>query len=213
MKILTKEEEDAHYYQVVKGGTMGLAVGLGIGLATSALMTKKWPLYRNTTLPFKAFYVCSSSTFVGIIQADRYSRAYEEARRTDGGESLEQISARKRAERFAGLQGKEKWMEYGRENRYKIVFASWLASMGVSIGMVYNNRYLSKSQKLVQARVYAQGLTLLVLIASAAFEVNDARNAKPGEKKKHVEHYPGEDAWKDIIAREEEKAKAAEKHD
>lgn len=141
--------------------------------------------------------MCSTSTFLGIIQADRYSRAFELARRDPSvGESIEQIAERHRAERFAKLTSREKFMEYGRENRYKIVFASWLASMGLSLGLVYKDKYLTKAQKIVQARVYAQGLTLLVLIASAAFEVSDARGAKEGEKKPHVTHYPGEDAWK-----------------
>lgn len=89
-------------------------------------------------------------------------------------------------------------MEYGRENRYKIVGLSWIGSMGASFAMVYNNKYLSKSQKIVQARVYAQGLTLLVLIASAAFEVSGMRNAKneAEAEKKSAHHYPGEDLWK-----------------
>ena len=110
------------------------------------------------------------------------------------GSPVEELAAKAREERMKGLKGKEWLMEYGRENRYKIVLASWVASMGASLGLVWRDKYLSKAQKLVQARVYAQGLTLLVLIASAAFEVSDARN--PGEKPKHVQHYPGEDAWK-----------------
>lgn len=71
----------------------------------------------------------------------------------------------------------------------------------------------STAQKLVQARVYAQGLTLLVLIATAAFEVNDARKGVSRwetvkvidpddpehkrliEKKVHKEEYSGQDLW------------------
>lgn len=209
MKILTKEEEDAHYREVLKGGISGLGVGLAAGLGTAYLFNRRWPLFRNTTLPFKAFYVCSTSTFLGIIQADRYSRAYELRNRSaSAGQSIEELAAKAREERMKGLKGKEWLMEYGRENRYKIVLASWVASMGASLGLVWRDKYLSKAQKLVQARVYAQGLTLLVLIASAAFEVSDARN--PGEKPKHVQHYPGEDAWKDIIKRDEQKMKDRE---
>lgn len=86
--------------------------------------------------------------------------------------------------------------------------------MAVALGLVGRNPYLSTQQKLVQARVYAQGLTLAVLIATAAFEIGD-RNEGQGrwetvkiidpddpehkhliEKKIHHESYAGEDQWK-----------------
>ena len=73
---------------------------------------------------------------------------------------------------------------------------------------------MSTAQKLVQARVYAQGLTIAVLIATAAFEISDQRNdqgryetvqtydpsdpthKKMIEKRVHKEEYEGEDQWK-----------------
>jgi hypothetical protein len=73
---------------------------------------------------------------------------------------------------------------------------------------------MSVSQKVVQARMYAQGLTLSALLASFAFEGNDAAKGKgrwetikvldPNdpehkhmiEKKIHHERYAGEDQWR-----------------
>lgn len=86
--------------------------------------------------------------------------------------------------------------------------------MGGSFAIVSRNPYLSGQQKLVQARVYAQGLTLAVLLASFAFEANDANKGTgrwetvkvldPNdpthshyiEKKIHHERYAGEDQWR-----------------
>lgn len=105
-------------------------------------------------------------------------------------------------------------MAFGRDHRYPIVTASWVLSMALSLGVVSRNRYLTTPQKLVQARMYAQGLTLLVLVASAGFEVADARQGKGNyetvkildpddpthkhmiEKRIHHESYAGEDLWK-----------------
>jgi Hypoxia induced protein conserved region len=114
-------------------------------------------------------------------------------------------------------------MAWGREERYKIVGASWLASMMAAFAIVGRNPYLSGQQKLVQARVYAQGLTLAVLIASAAFEMQDSREQKgryetkeyidEKDHKKHtkqVEREPksdGDTLWKDMVAQEEERLK------
>jgi len=86
--------------------------------------------------------------------------------------------------------------------------------MGIALGLVGRNPYLSGAQKLVQARVYAQGLTLAVLVATAALESGDAVQGKGRwetvmvldpedpehkhmiEKKIHHEQYAGEDLWK-----------------
>lgn len=94
--------------------------------------------------------------------------------------------------------------------------------MGISLGLVSRNPFLTRAQKLVQARVYAQGLTILVLMATAGFEVADAKSGKgrwevvkvkdegTGElvEKRipiHVEAYAGEDLWKDMLAAEEKR--------
>lgn len=121
---------------------------------------------------------------------------------------------RLREELEAGKSTYEKAKIWGKENRYGIVGASWVASMGIALGLVGRNPYLSGTQKLVQARVYAQGLTLLVLVATAAFEIGD-KNKGEGryetvrvldpkdpthkriiEKQIHHESYAGEDQWK-----------------
>jgi hypothetical protein len=109
------------------------------------------------------------------------------------------------------LQRAKKWAE---DNRYPIIFGFWLTSMVGSFAMVNRNPYLTGSQKLVQARMYAQGSTLAVLMASFAFETADAKNGKgrwetikildPNdpthkhmiEKRIHHERYAGEDQWR-----------------
>ena len=86
--------------------------------------------------------------------------------------------------------------------------------MAISLGLVGRSPYLSTSQKIVQARVYAQGLTVAVLIATAAFEIgdrgkgegrwetvkivdpNDPTHKHLIEKKIHHESYRGEDQWR-----------------
>jgi hypothetical protein len=95
--------------------------------------------------------------------------------------------------------------------------------------MVGRNPYLTGPQKLVQARVYAQGLTLAVLVASAVFEIqdqkrgagrwetvkildpNDPEHKHIIEKRIHHERYQGEDLWRDMVETEERKMK--ERHE
>jgi len=224
MKILTKEEEQAHYNATLKGGITGGVLGLALGGAAVYGAHLRFHTIRSLTLPMKTFLVTSSGTFISIIAADRASRSYEWARdpqrKYRDRASLDQESIRASESYF------QRFKDWGRENRYPIVTVSWIASMGIALGMVGRNPYLSTAQKLVQARVYAQGLTLAVLIATAAFEVGDASKGKgrwetvmvldPNdpehkhliEKKIHHEAYQGEDLWRDMVATEERKIKA-----
>jgi len=206
---------------------MGGSLGLVLGGAAVYGAHMRFPMFRSLTLPMKTFLVTSSSTFAAIVSADRYSRKFEEARdpqrlyRDRSSSDMDQV--RQQETPFQRLK------DWGRENRYPIVTGSWVASIAIAFGLVSRNPYLSGTQKLVQARVYAQGLTLLVLMATAAFEVGDASKGKgrwetikvldPNdpehkhmiEKRIHHEAYAGEDLWRDMVDTEERKMKQREK--
>jgi len=224
MKILTKEEEQAHYNATLKGGIAGGVFGLLVGGAAVYGANRRFHIIRNLTLPMKTFLVTSSSTFASIVAADRASRNFEwnrdPSRQYKDAATLDQEAVKAQESTF------QKAKEWGREHRYPIVTASWVASMGIALGLVGRNPYLTKAQKLVQARVYAQGLTLAILIATAALEVGDANKGRgrwetikildPNdpehkhmiEKKIHHEAYEGEDLWRDMVATEERKINA-----
>lgn len=61
------------------------------------------------------------------------------------------------------------------------------------------NKYLSGQQKLVQARVYAQGLTMAVVIASLALETRDRTRGDVSVPAPHRERFTGEDQWKGMF--------------
>jgi hypothetical protein len=213
MSALTKEEAAAHDSAVYRAGAIGGVAGLGLGLAGVALASRRWPAFRQMTLPFKAFVLTSSGTFGLIILADRASRQFHTVvnprllQRDDENAAI-------LSEARASQGGMARALAWARERRYKIVAGSWAASMGVALYAVSRNRFLTTAQKLVQARVYAQALTLVVLVATAALEVGDAGAGKgqwetvmvrdpadPAGKKMipkriHHELYRGQDQWR-----------------
>ncbi|KAI0016145.1 hypothetical protein F4780DRAFT_760757 [Xylariomycetidae sp. FL0641] len=224
MKVISPEEERAHYNQVLKGGAIGGAFGLALGVGGVMFGMRRYPAFRSLTLPFRSFLVTSTGTFGAIVNAERYSNAFHMANNPMNFYVDEAQKAQ--MELDAQRTTWEKFTEWGRKNRYQIVFGAWVASMGASMMIVNRNRFLTTSQKLVQARVYAQGLTLAVLVASAAFETADARSGSGRwetirvidpddpehkhviEKKVHKEEYEGQDLWKDMVAAEERRINA-----
>ncbi|KAK8200866.1 Replication factor C, subunit RFC4 [Zalaria obscura] len=226
MKILTKEEEQEHYNATVRGGLGGGAIGGLAGFAGVWGASKRYPFFNSLTLPFKAFLVVSSGTFAAIISADSYSRHYEQSRHPEKTYKDEQETLQSQIEAQKPLG--QRINDWASTNRYSIVFASWVASMGTAFGIVGRNPYLTGPQKLVQARVYAQGLTLAVVIASLALEAkdkgtgqgrwetvkvldpNDPTHKRMIEKKIHHERYAGEDQWMDMVEAEEQRIKERE---
>jgi len=231
MKLLTKEQEAEHYRQTLIGGTLGGLGGLAVGLVGVVAAHRRYHFVRSLTLPLKAFLVTSSGTFTGIIYADHYSRAYEAS------QNPKEVEYRKRqseqaAKDKASKTFTERAMDFGRKERYKIVGGSWVASIAAAWVLVNRNKYLTGAQKIVQARVYAQFLTVGVLIATAAFEISDQRSGqgryetvryidpKDPEHKRMIEKEierdspsqgagsGSDDSWKQMVEEEEQRIKA-----
>lgn len=223
MKIITKEEQARHYSATVRGGTIGGLLGLSAGAAGVYLASARYPAFRSLSIPFRAFLATSTGTFTAIIAADRASRRFEAEQHPN----LQYTdSARIQAESFeAAKPFAQRTKDWARENRYGIVGVSWVASLVIALGLVGRNPYLTGAQKLVQARVYAQGLTVAVLLASFGLEANDAGQGKGRwetvkvldpkdpthrhmiEKRVHHERYVGEDQWMDMVEAAERKMK------
>ncbi|KAH7117783.1 hypothetical protein B0J11DRAFT_536680 [Dendryphion nanum] len=220
MKVLTKEEEQAHYNATVKGGTIGGLIGTAVGGVGVMAATRRFAGFRALTLPFRAFLVASTGTFIAVIAADRASAKYDVEHTPEKLRQVQRERAREQ-EYQAGTTILQRAKDWAGENRYPIIFAFWVASMGGSLAIVSRNRYQSGSQKLVQARMYAQGSTLAVLLASFAMEGNDMSKGKgrwetikvidPNdpehkhliEKRIHHERYSGEDQWREMVEAEE----------
>jgi len=226
MKILTKEEEQQHYNATLTGGLLGGVAGIAVGSLGVWGASRRYPAFRSLTLPFRTFLIVSTGTFASIVSADSYSRRFEDSRNPqrqyeDAQQTLEEQLAAQRS-------GKEKVMKWLSDNRYSVVFGSWVVSIAGALGLVGRDPYLTTAQKLVQARVYAQGLTMAVVIISLAFETTDSATGKgrwetvkvldPNdpthkrmiEKKIHHERYAGEDQWRDMVEAEEQRMKERE---
>ncbi|KAF2243295.1 hypothetical protein BU26DRAFT_523636 [Trematosphaeria pertusa] len=224
MKILTKEEEQAHYNATFNGTVYGGVVGSIIGVAGVWAASARFPAFRSLTVPFRAFLASAPGTFGAVIAADRASARYDLMHNPEKLREAER--AKERATLYeqhkSPMQRAKDWAE---ENRYPIIFGFWVLSLGGSFLLV-KRQPLSASQKLVQARMYAQGLTLGVLLASFAFEANDATKGKgrwetikvidPNdpehkhliEKRIHHERYAGEDQWREMVEAEERRIQA-----
>ncbi|KAJ9049510.1 Replication factor C, subunit RFC4 [Entomophthora muscae] len=86
------------------------------------------------------------------------------------GRSLQPLLAKtKKNEIRAQLSPLLRAKNYVSEYRYYIVAGSWVGGMSLAGLYLYRKKYMTPTQKLVEARMYAQAITLGSLAAVAAF--------------------------------------------
>ncbi|GAA5884915.1 hypothetical protein JCM6882_007150 [Rhodosporidiobolus microsporus] len=204
-----KSDQQAHYSSTVYGGVKGGAAALLAGGAGAAFAQRRGiQAWTGLTLPLKAFALTAIGTAGFIINADKAARDYELKKYAIGsGTDLERISHEgQRLEQEAGIAAggaraakpvstSEALIEWAKENRWSAVGLSWAASM-VGSGAYIASSPLSFAQKLVQARMVAQGLTVAVLLASAGLTALPNASGKSDNEIKQEERERGMYAWK-----------------
>jgi len=169
MKLVTQEEAQQHQNEVAKGGAKGFAYGLAVSLPGSYLLHRRWAYYRSLPPSLKALGVVMVVAPWTVIEAERHSMAYEEAqRRKRKGYVDPNLEEEIQEARRQLLSPKERFLDFMDRRRYSVVGGSWALSIAGAFGIIMRDPLQTTAQKVVQARIWAQGLTLGVLIASAA---------------------------------------------
>ncbi|THZ06422.1 hypothetical protein D6C93_01480 [Aureobasidium pullulans] len=186
---------------VLKGGWGGLIGGTALSTGILWTLGRRFPAIRHLNPSFHTFLVTGTGGFAATHNPDS---AYTSS----------QILLKKQLQTAKPLS--QRASEWGLQNRYRIVLSSWVVSMAVALALINRKPFLSRAQKLVQARVFAQGSTLAVVIASLAFEgAEDVMNENAGEVLDSVdrvrrERYPGQNRWMDMVAAGEQRIKEQE---
>lgn len=191
MKLQSSEDIKAYTNAVLAGAGKGAAVGFVTSVGVYSLIRHK-PLYKAAGGYHRAFVWAVPALFFGATAAETASRHYEEEERLRmlseaGGVSVSEL--KQAAELEAPRRTFTQWCA---DRKYLLITAGWAASMVGSFWLVNRDKYMTKSQKIVQARVYAQGLTVALLLASVLLSVSstpqqkhDAIVARAAESWKH----------------------------
>ncbi|ODV70631.1 HIG1 domain-containing protein, partial [Cyberlindnera jadinii NRRL Y-1542] len=198
MKLLTDDEIDAHWWVVAEGGLIGLAAGL---LATGAIF--KYGAYKYPGFPKNLPWSIRTAIFispptVGItIGAEEASNAFDREMYSNDYNAKLKLEEHKR---WAELPLSQKFVQGAANNKYKIIVGAWAASMWGSWVFVDRDPIMTKTQKIVQARMYAQFLTVGLLLGSIGLSMYDEKHNAPAK----VEELQG---WEKVLLEEEERQK------
>ncbi|KAG0006281.1 hypothetical protein BGZ80_000573 [Entomortierella chlamydospora] len=171
------------------------AKGAGLALLAGGLVAFSGPRYSKTyqtlSRPLKTFLLGSGVAATALLFGD-HARVQHEDRlllRHLDDEAADAARAEIRAQR-----GWLAELNYQiRENRNMVVGVSWATVMAGSLGYTFSKPGLTTTQRIVTARMYAQGFTVLTMMAVAAIELTEP----PREKKEVLT-----DQWKAILAKD-----------
>ncbi|KIK67606.1 hypothetical protein GYMLUDRAFT_256478 [Collybiopsis luxurians FD-317 M1] len=195
MKIdLTDEQFKEHAKAVRRGAIEGTIAGAALSGAISYYAHRRIPTYRALPLSLKALGPIIVIAPLLSIQAERRALEYDESQWTGEGAQILNERERQLQQKWETMTPRQKISDWASRHEYSIILGSWALSLGVAGAIISRDKYQSPSQKVVQARMWAQGLTIGILIAAGALKHSKQQEAVD----KHVDH-----SWQDVLAQQE----------
>lgn len=201
MKILGAEEKQANWDATVYGGIKGAIGGACLSAFIFTFGKKRYPAIGRLPTAFRTALAIGPPTFGASLVGELASLDFESKLYHDDPRVVQRHM--EEARRWQRLLWSERAVESVSNHKYKIIVGAWAASMYGLWVLVDRDPVMTKTQKLVQARVYAQFLTVLLLLSSVGLSMYEENN----DKAKHQAN-PVDNAWRDIVD-DEEKAELA----
>ncbi|THV08190.1 hypothetical protein K435DRAFT_740117 [Dendrothele bispora CBS 962.96] len=204
MKLdLTEEQLKEHSAAVRRGALEGTVVSGAVAGVGTWYAQRRWPAYRQLPLSLKVLAATIIVAPCLSIQAERRSLEYEQSQWT--GESVHILTEKEQREkdRWEAMTLKEKVGDWASRHEYSIIMGSWAASLAIAGGIISRDRYQTAAQKVVQARMWAQGLTIGILIVAGALKHSQRQEAAASKYEDH--------SWRDVLEQQERERQEDEK--
>lgn len=171
MKILTKEEIEAHKNHVLNENLKGIAVGAVLSVGIMYGVKRRWPSqWARMNTSIKAALFATPTIGVAAFYADDGSLSFDKEKYQ--GSHLRKMLEEKE-QLMAQLTELEKLIHQVNEYKYPLIVGAWAASLWGSWTLVNRDRYMTKAQKIVQARVYAQAISVVLLLGTLLLTIRD----------------------------------------
>ncbi|KAJ2388147.1 Replication factor C, subunit RFC4 [Coemansia sp. RSA 2603] len=150
----------------------------------SAIAFRFSPAYRSTPISAKTALILGPSIGAFYIRGEHVGVEFRRNKYLTMMEPEERAEAlRKQAASLQRASFVERSMDYVTEHRWSILGYTWLAGISGSLYHLYRQKGMTVTQKAVQARMYAQLITIIGILSTAAIA-----SLKDKDGAKHVSH-------------------------
>lgn len=161
MKVLTSEEIAQHNHVAHMGMLKGGIYGLGVSLAGAAIARRNFShLLKKANWQIKTALFVSPVAFGASVVGELDSTAF--GRQLHHGDDIQKEKLEEIA-KWNKLSMEQKLFHTLNENRFSLLFTSWAAVLLGSWRVINRDKILTQSQKIVQARMYAQFATVVLV--------------------------------------------------
>lgn len=186
---------------MIRGAVEGTIMGSAVTLPSFYILHRRWPYFRSLPLQLKALAAVIIIFPTAAIRAEHRMIDFERSHWDGTDKYAVERRAHEERLRWASLSAKDKFAEWTARHQLSYVIGSWALAMTISGAIIMRDPHLPVRHKVVQARVWAQGLTLGVLIATGA--LTHSQRAKAAQMRKHGDH-----SWEDVLDDQQRKVRA-----
>lgn len=170
MKILTAEEIKENKRQTLIGGVVGGAAGLAISGLLFRIVPKRYPHVNFKKLPWSlktAAFIMPPTALMAICAEEASNRYDEERYRGARLEEIDDVKKKYKSEQTTWVN----FIDALSRNQYKIITGAWAGSLYASWALINRDKIMTTAQKVVQARMYAQFITVGLLLGTIGLSV------------------------------------------
>lgn len=178
MKFTQAQDIEDYKKALMVGALKGIPVGALFSVGATFVLKRRTTFFKNAGGYQKGLLWVAPSVFTGITFMESASRSFEDHERK------KQHGIKEVGEPHKSVSSFDAFSDFFGRNKYKFVTAGWAASMAGSFYIVNRDPYMTKAQKVVQARVYAQGLTVAMLLLTVFMSVGPKKTETELEQEK-----------------------------
>lgn len=176
MKLISDEEKNEHWNAVLLEGLKGVAVGSVVAVGMMQwVKTRHAMRYKQLSTSVKALMYAIPTIGLGAFFADEGSVKFD--REKYHSDYIQKQEAAE-LERWEKLSLADKCFTKVNDNKYKLIMGTWAASLYGSWKFVDRDPIMTAAQKAVQARMYAQAITVVLLLGTILMSMHEAELKK-----------------------------------
>ncbi|KAG2073552.1 hypothetical protein BDR04DRAFT_289274 [Suillus decipiens] len=168
---------------VARGAVEGALTGSAILAPTWYLLNRRWPAFRALPTTIKMLGAVVIIAPLISVRAEHRGLDFHRQHWTGGEQTELEKELEEERRRRASLSPKDKLAEWTAKHQLSVIVGSWALTMGLIGSKVMRDPLISTPNKIVQVRLWAQGLTIGVIIATAA--LTHSQRAQAANMRKH----------------------------
>lgn len=179
MKLVTKEEREAHFNHILTEAGKGLFYGAVLSTGIFFYLKKRHTARFNTfNTSIKTCIFCIPTIGMGALWADNGSVEFDKLMYSS---DYSQSKVMEEHREWAAMSTSDRIITGLNSHKYKIILGAWAGSLYGSWVLVNRDKIMTTAQKAVQARMYAQAISILLLLGTIvlAMKEEEINKSKP----------------------------------